>query len=581
MPWPDTVSPRGLDPKAPGKHVVQQPMKSALWPVMWALLLQLAWLLPNHYPPWTSFHQDAWSATVLLIGAAVVLLVRKAATPVYGIALLAGALALAPGLQFAAGLVRSAGNAWVSTAYLLGFTLAILVGTRWERARAGHLADYLFMAIFIAAILSVALEFNQWLGMDRLDIWAMGAWYGRPYANFGQPNQLGTFLLWGLLALGWAYVRGLVRGWIVFAAALYLLFGIALTGSRAAWVGLFVVVALTWYWRALWPDRRAPWVVMALGLYFIVCVMSTTWLSVELVGPTTAYASEAARKSGEARPAIWAMFVDAATRHPWFGYGVNQVGLAQLEVALDRPPMHGYFGHAHNLFLDLILWLGIPLGLAISGWLAWWGWRRFRAVTSAENAVLVLFLLVMANHAMLELPLHYAYFLLPVGLVIGMVEVRLGALSLFMAGRTAVVSLWLVSATMSALIIQDYFRVEEDFRTLRMEWANIKTVPVQPPNLVVLTQWTDFVQLVRLEPRANMSPQELKWVQDVATLNADPFFYYKLGQALALNDRPDEAAEWLKKMCSVRPPGQCAAMYQMWTAQAQQSASIAAVPWLR
>ncbi|MCW5644128.1 MAG: O-antigen ligase C-terminal domain-containing protein [Rhodoferax sp.] len=556
-------------------------MKSALWPVMWALLLQCAWLLPNHYPPWTSFHQDAWSATVVLTGAAVVLLLRQAATPVFGITLLAGALALVPGLQFAAGLVKSAGNAWLSTAYLLGFTLAILVGTRWERARAGHLADYLFMAIFIAAILSVALQFNQWLGMDRLDIWAMGGWYGRPYANFGQPNQLATFLLWGVLALGWAYVRGQIRGWIAFAAALYLLFGVALTASRAAWVGLFVIVALTWYWRALWPDRRAPWAVTALGLYFIVCVMSTTWLSVELVGATTAYSSEIARKSGEARPAIWAMFIDAATRQPWFGHGINQVGQAQLEVTLDHRPMHIYYAHAHNLFLDLVLWLGIPVGLAISACLAWWGWRRFRAVASAENAMLVLFLLVVANHAMLELPLHYAYFLLPVGLVIGMVEVRLGALSLFALGRPALAGLWLTGALMLSLIVHDYLRVEAAFRAQRFEWANIKTAPSEPPDVFLLDQWVDFFRMVRFEPRAGMTEKELQWARDVAAANAFPGLYQKLGVALALNGRPEEAALWMRRMCHVRPLEHCAAVQMMWTAQAKQSASIAAVPWLR
>ena len=41
---------------------------------------------------------------------------------------------------------------------------------------------------------------------------------------------------------------------------------------------------------------------------------------------------------------------------------------------------------------DLVLWLGIPAGLAISAWLIGWGWRRFRAVRSAENAMLILFL---------------------------------------------------------------------------------------------------------------------------------------------------------------------------------------------
>ena len=556
-------------------------MKSALWPVMWALLLQTAWLLPNHYPPWTSFHQDAWTATMLLVAAGAVTWLRLGSTPVFGITLVAGCLALAPGLQHAAGLVVSFGNAWVSTAYLLGFTLAILIGSRWETARAGHLADYLFFAIFIAAVLSVALQFNQWLGMDRLGMWAMGGWYGRPYANFGQPNQLGTFLLWGVLALAWAHVRGLVRGWIACVAATYLLFGVALTASRAAWVGLALIVALAWYWRHLWSDRRTPWAVTALGLFFVVCVMSTTWLSVELVGATTAFSSEIARKSGEARPAIWAMFVDAALQHPWFGHGVNQVGQAQLEVALDHRPTYTYYAHAHNLFLELVVWLGLPFGLGISGWLVWWGWRRFRAVASAQNAVLVLFLLVVANHAMLELPLHYAYLLLPVGLVIGVVEVRLGARAVFQLGRPALAVVWLAAAVMLGAIVHDYLRVETAHRSLRFEWANIKTAPLDPPDVLVLTQWVDFFRLVRFEPRPDMSAQELQWLQDVATANAYPGLYQKLGVALALNGRPEEAALWMRRMCHVRPLDLCEAVQQMWKVQAQLSASIAAVPWLR
>ena len=557
-------------------------MKSALWPVMWALLLQLAWLLPNHYPPWTSFHQDAWTATMLLVGAGVLICLRVGSTmPVFGITLIAALLALAPGLQYAAGLVTSFGNAWISTAYLLGFTLAIVIGTHWEIARAGHLVDYLFMAIFIAAVLSVALEFNQWLGMDRLDMWAMGGWYGRPYANFGQPNQLATFLLWGLMALAWAHVRGLVRGWIVVVAALYLLFGVALTASRASWVGMGLILALVWYWRGLWPDRRTPWAVTALGLYFVVCVMSTTWLSVELVGATTAFSSEIARKSGEARPAIWAMFIDAALQRPWFGHGVNQIGQAQLEVALNHRPMHTYYAHAHNMFLDLILWLGLPIGMAVSGWLIWWGWRRFRAVASAQNAVLVMFLLVVANHAMLELPLHYAYLLLPVGLVIGIVEVRLGARALFQINWPLLAAVWLAAAVMLGAIVHDYFRVETSLRSLRFEWANIKTAPLDPPDVLVLTQWADFVRLVRFEPHPSMTAQELQWVQDVATANAYPGLYQKLGVALALNGRPEEAAVGMRRMCYVRPLDLCDAVQQMWKVQAQQSASIAAVPWLR
>jgi len=188
---------------------------------------------------------------------------------------------------------------------------------------------------------------------------------------------------------------------------------------------------------------------------------------------------------------------------------------------------------------------------------------------------------VVANHAMLELPLHYAYLLLPVGLVIGVVEVRLGARAVFQLGRPALAVVWLAAAVMLGAIVHDYLRVETAHRSLRFEWANIKTAPLDPPDVLVLTQWVDFFRLVRFEPRPDMSAQELQWLQDVATANAYPGLYQKLGVALALNGRPEEAALWMRRMCHVRPLDLCEAVQQMWKVQAQLSASIAAVPWLR
>ena len=42
-----------------------------------------------------------------------------------------------------------------------------------------------------------------------------------------------------------------------------------------------------------------------------------------------------------------------------------------------------------------------------------------------SGLLLMTLLLVTTNHALLELPLHHAYFLLPVGLVIGALDQRM------------------------------------------------------------------------------------------------------------------------------------------------------------
>ena len=200
-------------------------------------------------------------------------------------------------------------------------------------------------------------------------------------------------------------------------------------------------------------------------------------------------------------------------------------------------------------------------------------------VRTAENAVLMLLLLVVANHAMLEFPLHYAYIFLPVGLVMGALEVRMGVRPVLYSARWLTLVLCLVGSALLGLIVRDYLRVEASYQSLRFEWANIKTIPAQPPDVLLLDQWRDFVRVVRLEPTTAMSAADLQWMRNLAVYYASPALFQKLALALALNQRPEEAALWLSRACKVVPRGQCEAINDAWKIKAQNSPDIAAVPW--
>lgn len=554
--------------------------KSGIWPIGWAIILSMGWLLPNHYPPWTGFHQDAWISSVTLVASAAVLLISAGPVRVFGSAAVIFLLATVPAIQYAMGLVASSGNAWLNSAYLLGLSLAIVTGARWESIRALHLMDSLFLAIGLAAIISVGLQLHQWLAMDIMDTWSMGGTGDRPYANLGQPNQLGTLLIWGLLALLWGYLRRYVSAKTAIGAALFLLFGVALTASRTAWIGVTLLVMGGWYWRRLLPSRRVPWAMTGLAIVFFCLVLNVPWISNSLLLTTVdGDAGSLVRVSSGLRLQAWSMFIDAIGHRPWLGYGWNQVILAQATVAPDYPALHVFFYQAHNLFLDFALWNGLPLGLALTGWLLWWFWRRLRLVRSSEDAVLILFLLVIANHAMLEHPLHYAYFLLPVGLVIGALEQRLDTRPVLAVGRNLVLALWVCIAAILMIFIRDYLRVEESYRTLRFEWASIKTAPAQAPDVLLLTQWRDFFQAVRLTPKAGMNNSDVKLLRDLAGAYPNPGLFLKLAQVLALNDEPAEAVLWLTRACPMVPLTQCHAMQQAWAAMSLNDPKIAAAHW--
>lgn len=490
-------------------------------------------------------------------------------------------LILLPGLQTVFGLIALPGVAWISTAYIAGLCLSMLVGAQWESNQAGQLADSLFFAIGIAALVSVGLQLQQWLQIDGIELWKMGGGPERPYANFGQPNQLGTFLLWGLLAAGWGWVRHRIGGTVAVLMAVFVLFGLALTASRTAWIGLTLLVMSVWYWRSLWVSRRVPFAVIGLGLCFVVFVVAQSWLRSILLGDTPLPPEYLNPMSGQHRLLAWTAFWDAIWQRPWFGYGWYQVVPAQMAVAADHTSLDGVFTSSHNLILDLLIWCGIPLGLTIFIVFFVWGFRTVRAVHHAEEVVLVVFLTVVINHAMLELPLHYAYFLLPVGLVIGVLNVRLSEVPKFFMPRWSSIGVWLIVTTLLVLIIRDYARIEASHENFRMERMHIKVARLAPPDVLLLTQWREFIEVARIEPSKNMEPAEIDKIRQVANFFAGPLFIHKLATALTLNHQPEEAMLWLKRLCKSSPVKDCEAAESVWAKQSLQFPEIAAVSWPR
>jgi hypothetical protein len=550
---------------------------------LFAGLMAITWLLPNHYPPWATFHMDAWVAALLLVAAWMVLL-RVPRITVSGLPLLVVGLAVVTMLQWCFGLVLLQGTAWIGAIYLLGFAFVFLLGSEWKKVEPNQAAHGLFLAIAIAAFVSVGMQLHQWLQLDELDIWSMGPALGRPFANFGQPNQLSTFLLWGVLAIAWGYLNKLFRPWIAVMAIAFLLFGIALTQSRTAWIGLGLLVLASWYWRQNWPNRKLPWIMLGLSLYFVACMSAIKVVNRIFDLNATLILDEAARVSTRLRLDAWAMFIDAALQQPWFGYGMNQVRMAHMTVAPYHPDMHSVFAQAHNLFLDLVLWFGIPLGLLCTVYLLRWLWRYGRAIVRAEDAVLLMVVVIVGNHAMLELPLHYAYFLLPTGLILGILNTRVSVAPSkisFQLPRMMLIGLLCGLSFLFIVVVRDYFRIEDSYRSLRFELANFKyQVRGKEPDVILLTDWRDYIRMVRMDPMKPLSEAELVWVRNVVSVLPSPGGFYKLAAALALQNKPQEAQLWLMRLCKMESKDQCDGVRSDWQLKALEHPELLSVDWI-
>lgn len=492
-------------------------------------------------------------------------------------------------LQHWFGMIPFFGEALMSSAYLFGLFLALLLGERWESICPGQAMDALALALILTGLASVAIQCMQWLevrnqwlsdaGMINWQIWINESVGARPYANLGQPNQLATLLLWSLLGSAWYVQRRRIGVVVGVLLALYLLFGLALTQSRTGWLGALAILAAVWFWAYLWRSRWVPITVTSLCICFAAMALLLI-LKADLSIPIGEWTPEQkSRIETGIRPAAWKMFADAALARPWFGYGWDQTSVAFLEVAQRHPPLQSLFSYSHNLFLDLALWCGIPLALLLILTLCTWVIRLVRQVKSGETLIKVLFIAVIGIHAMLEFPLYYAFFLLPVGMIAGTLSGELRRLSYLQSSRATLLSFAVVATILYGLIVKDYLtEVEPNFQAMRFESARIGALPIaEPPDVIVLTHVREWLRLARFQPRAGMLESEVEWVRDVANKYPMPDSLYKIAETYALNGQPDQASIWLSKAHRVCSESNWAVLEASWRRAAKIDPRLAMV----
>jgi hypothetical protein len=272
--------------------------------------------------------------------------------------------------------------------------------------------------------------------------------------------------------------------------------------------------------------------------------------------------------------------LDALFRSPWVGYGWGQIPWAQLTVATEHPNLMGIYPYSHNEFLDLLLWCGIPLGLLIIAALFISIGRFILAIRNARDLVLCVFVLVVGNHAMVELPLAFGYFLFPTGLVVGVLLYRLGPAALFQTRKWAAYVLCLLGLSVLVLIVRDYVEIEQSYQTLRLAWLHDRRAPdPPPPKVLLLTQWRDYVKYSWLQPTTNMRAEDIEGLRRVVGNNPNLQLFHKMAMTLALNHQPEEAKLWLRRMCKVVDKSQCLLVKDFWATQALKYPEIAATPW--
>lgn len=264
--------------------------------------------------------------------------------------------------------------------------------------------------------------------------WADGNWIaksglpGRAVGNLRQPNHLSSLLLWGIIAVVWLGEAKVWRRGVVWAGALLFVFGVVLSGSRTGALGTGVL--LLWGVLERRYSRSSRWLLALMPLaYLLFWLGNSAWAdySHHVFGGEARFSTSGDISSS--RYAIWSNTIELIKMHPWFGVGFGEFNFAwTLTPFPDRPV--AFFDHTHNLPLQLIVEMGIPLGLLVIGLLLFALYCALRNVMPQPDrdpslppqmsSAAFIIVLMIGLHSLLEYPLWYAYFLLPTAFAFGL-----------------------------------------------------------------------------------------------------------------------------------------------------------------
>jgi hypothetical protein len=543
--------------------------------------MSIAWLLPGHYYPWTSFQQDVLAAggvALVALGAAVGDSRGPARVP--WIAVGAAALALVPALQFAFGLMAFHLDAVMAASYLLALALAIVTGLQLST----HDAQFHLLlsgSVALAALVSVGIAVVHWAGLEPMAFVEQAAATERAAANLRQPNQLASLLGLAAAATLGAFEARRIGAWIASAMLAVLGAGIVMTQSRAGWLFVATTVILWGLMRRRAALRTSPTAVATGVIAFVAAVFAFEQLNAWRASGV-AVETIANRIQPGYRLLHWETLWDALMRQPWAGYGWLQVPQAQAAATLDHRPTFEFITAAHNQLLDLLLWNGLPLGLLVISGLTWWTISRLRHCANGATFSLWLGLAYLFAHSLVEFPLQYAYFLLPAGLMIGVIEaaVPAGATRGPTMPRWAFLALWAAMAALLTAIVFEYLKLEEAVRRARMAEARYAWQGAPPfvPDIHILDWQREYVRLMLAEPRVGMADQELQWMSAVAARYPSPGALSRLARAHALKGQFTEAELALRVLCHTSSERHCDATRRYWQEQSLAQPALASVP---
>ncbi|EPE9034422.1 Wzy polymerase domain-containing protein [Acinetobacter baumannii] len=511
-----------------------------------AILLGFAWLSPFHYNPWVMFSSEmsTFAAGLSVLAA---LFYQNIKIPRAQLLLLP--FILIPIVQWAFGLIFDFSTALLSTLYLLGFWFMVLAGYNLslDQKKRDQIFSGFSLLVIITSLFTSLIAIFQWLNIESHLIYTLHLIGNRPYGNFGQPNNMASFLIIGLLGCLYLYEKNKVTLWLLLPSALIILFTIALSQSRTSWI-VFPFLLIYWMVKQFGKQKRFRFVQGLLWClaFFLIAGLILPYITQFIEFSTNTEITEtssfvARAGSGHERIGMWIQILHAIAQQPWLGYGWSQTSVAVVD-SIQYGTVHVWFNSAHNVLLDIIIWNGIPIGIVIIAYFAcWFVWLNQQAKETI-SIIAIMMVCTVLIHAMLEFPQRYAYFLLTCGFLLGIIQAQTPVLKGIVLNKQVLRLIWGVSLILLLAIWRDYnVYVTNSNLLFKNKQPNAEVFGSN--QIFVLTQFEQRLKWIEMKPETTLSDADLAVWGNFVKNKATPYNLRKYAQLLAYNGKVEQAEQ--------------------------------------
>lgn len=475
--------------------------------------------------PWTSYAQDMlWFLGIILLS--ILYKNKKLSIPKIIIPILV--ISIIPFLQLVFQQIYYFSTSFFSFCFLFTFFIAVVLAYNSPK-QINPQKLILHCALFFSSVgfLTSCFAMAQWLQVDYSFISPL--YHNRPYANLNQPNNMATLLMMGVCSLVLLYEHLKIRTDVFLLLLSCHVFAISLSQSRTVWV-ILLVLPVFYFLQKQRCQRKWMYIIllgMTIGYFslFYFNVNITEYLY--LVKPQSLVER---MSTGYLRIEMWKHLLYAISQQPWLGYGWFQTNIAQLQGVLLFKN-EGYLSSAHNIVLDLVLWVGVPLGGSIVVYTLYLLRLLFLHIKTLSDFYIFSMLMCILVHANLEFPLYYSYFLFLTGFFIGLLLINIKS-KVYFINKNINYFIFLFSILTYATVFKHYDQWQSHLGYASgMEGAG----KFKNHSSILFSQFSAREKFLVAKPQENYNVKDLEDFQHYVDSQPSYFNLFKFSQILYHN----------------------------------------------